>query len=416
MPSKTRHDQALRVQVFLYTAATTLSATFLLVLSVGYLANVNLPYDGQGYLLGRDFVNTWMGGRAVFLGQVAAWFDPDTYNAALRELFGANYWKHLWSYPPHLLLLTWPLGLLPYFPALFVWYAIGLLIYFYAGSEGFSRRSRLFLLAVSPAVFANILTGQNGFFTAALLIGGLLNLDRRPIVAGVLFGILTVKPQLGLLLPVMLIVTGRWRVIAAASVTAVGLAALSVWAFGIESWMAYVLKALPRQGQLLAQNSGFTLGLEPTVFASFRIAGVPPDAAMVAQIAMAAGAVGAVVWTFWRRRDPMLSVALLITATFLATPYALIYDMVVIGWVVVLIREHPHSTAWDHGLALAVWSLPITSMVLGAGDIPGAAFALVLFGVRIVWRLGRGEISGAADNAAKGPLISVPLRATSPLD
>ena len=46
--------------------------------------------------------------------------------------------------------------------------------------------------------------------------------------------------------------------------------------------MAYVLKALPRQGQLLAQNSGFTLGLEPTVFASFRIAGVPPDAAMVA--------------------------------------------------------------------------------------------------------------------------------------
>lgn len=416
MSSKTRHDQALRVQVFLYTAATTLSATFLLVLSVGYLANVNLPYDGQGYLLGRDFVNTWMGGRAVFLGQVAAWFDPDTYNAALRELFGANYWKHLWSYPPHLLLLTWPLGLLPYFPALFVWYAIGLLIYFYAGSEGFSRRSRLFLLAVSPAVFANILTGQNGFFTAALLIGGLLNLDRRPIVAGVLFGILTVKPQLGLLLPVMLIVTGRWRVIAAASVTAVGLAALSVWAFGIESWMAYALKALPRQGQLLAQNSGFTLGLEPTVFASFRIAGVPPDAAMVAQIAMAAGAVGAVVWTFWRRRDPMLSVALLITATFLATPYALIYDMVVIGWVVVLIREHPYSTAWDHGLALAVWSLPITSMVLGAGDIPGAAFVLVLFGVRIVWRLGRGEISGSDDNAAKGPLINVPLRATSPLD
>ncbi len=416
MSSKTRHDQALRVQVFLYTAATALSATFLLVLSVGYLANVNLPYDGQGYLLGRDFVNTWMGGRAVFLGQVAAWFDPDTYNAALRELFGANYWKHLWSYPPHLLLLTWPLGLLPYFPALFVWYAIGLLIYFYAGSEGFSRRSRLFLLAVSPAVFANILTGQNGFFTAALLIGGLLNLDRRPIVAGVLFGILTVKPQLGLLLPVMLIVTGRWRVIAAASVTAVGLAALSVWAFGIESWMAYALKALPRQGQLLAQNSGFTLGLEPTVFASFRIAGVPPDAAMVAQIAMAAGAVGAVVWTFWRRRDPMLSVALLITATFLATPYALIYDMVVIGWVVVLIREHPYSTAWDHGLALAVWSLPITSMVLGAGDIPGAAFVLVLFGVRIVWRLGRGEISGSDDNAAKGPLINVPLRATSPLD
>src|ERR1019366_9825089 len=120
----------------------------------------------------------------------------------------------------------------------------------------------------------------------------------------------------------------------------------------------------PRQGQLLAPNSGFTLGSEPTVFASLRIAGVPPDAAMGAQIAMAAGAGGAVVWTFWRRRDPMLSVALLITATFLATPYALIYDMVVIGWVVVLIREHPYSTAWDHGLALAVWSLPITSMVL----------------------------------------------------
>ena len=72
--------------------------------------------------------------------------------------------------------------------------------------------------------------GQNGFFTAALLIAGLVNLDRRPVLSGVLFGILTIKPQLGLLLPLMLVVSGRWRTIVSAATTTAALVAATVMA------------------------------------------------------------------------------------------------------------------------------------------------------------------------------------------
>jgi hypothetical protein len=39
----------------------------------------------------------------------------------------------------------------------------------------------------APAAFLNVLTGQNGYFTAVLLGTGLLVLERRPTLAGILF-------------------------------------------------------------------------------------------------------------------------------------------------------------------------------------------------------------------------------------
>ena len=74
--------------------------------------------DPFGYAVGRDFINSWMGGRSAFSGGPAPWFDVATYNAALRDITGrADFPTHFWSYPPHLVLLLWPLGLLPYLPA-----------------------------------------------------------------------------------------------------------------------------------------------------------------------------------------------------------------------------------------------------------------------------------------------------------
>src|SRR5436309_2254785 len=74
----------------------------------------------------------------------------------------------------------------------------------------------LLLAAAYPAVFVNLGHGHNGFLTAALLGGALVLLDRRPIVAGVLFGLMAYKPQFGLMIPLVLIATGRWRAFAAA--------------------------------------------------------------------------------------------------------------------------------------------------------------------------------------------------------
>src|SRR6516165_80689 len=169
-------------------------------LEVGYLIYSPLPYDPVGYLIGRDFVNTWLGGQIALTGDPGAYFGPDAYNGLLAERFGPSYPRHIWSYVLYTL--------------------IGLITYLAVACEG--RRpsaQELLLLILAPAVIVNIWCGQTGFFVAALLIGGLISLDRRPILAGVLFGLLCIKPQLGLLIPLMLALTGRWRVIVAAAAT-----------------------------------------------------------------------------------------------------------------------------------------------------------------------------------------------------
>ena len=79
----------------------------------------------------------------------------------------------------------------------------------------------LLLALAFPSVLINVGHGQNGFLTAALLGGALVVLDRRPLVAGILLGLLVYKPQYGLMLPIVLAVSGRWRCFAAAAATVV---------------------------------------------------------------------------------------------------------------------------------------------------------------------------------------------------
>jgi hypothetical protein len=379
----------------LYKKMAVAATVFAVIFEAGYLLTAAPPYDALGYLIGRDFVNTWMGAHAALSGGPAPWFDFDTYNAALAARFYPDFPHHNWSYPPHLLLMTWPLAFLPYLPGYVVWCALGMALYLLASSEGGRRRDRLFMLAVAPAAWINIFAGQNGFITAALMIGGLTQLGRRPMLAGVCFGLLTIKPQLGLLLPVLLVLTGQWRAILAAVATAAALVVATSLLFGFEIWPDYVRQVLPVQSAILAEGQGIFTIMMPTVFMNARIARLPIDIAWALQIATSLAAVAAVVWTYWRKRDPVLSAALFVTATFLATPYAFNYDMVVFGWVLALLRE-ARCTPWDDRLAMAVWTLPVTAMVLGLFSIPGSAAVLVAFAARLLWRLGRREAESAA--------------------
>src|SRR3954470_24149788 len=165
---------------------------FVAAIEIGYLCISNLPYDFGGHLVGRDFVATWVGAKAALAGHPQQYFAPGDFNAHLKELFGADYPQHIWSYPPNLLLFTWPLGLLPYIPAYILYCAFGMVLYVAVVADGERRWDHLALLALAPAAMINIWTGQNGFLSAALLIGGLTQLDRRPVVAGIMFGLLSI--------------------------------------------------------------------------------------------------------------------------------------------------------------------------------------------------------------------------------
>src|SRR4029079_11395729 len=159
------------------------------------------PLDVTNHAVGRDFLNVWAAGRLVLDGRMALLFDADAYHAALQQMVHPAIQVHYWSYPPTSLLIAVPFGLLPYGWALAVWTLAGLAAFLCVGRIALGQapaRVVTALLVIAPATVNNIVCGQNGFFTAALLGGGFLLLQTQPVLAGVLLGLLSFKPQLGL--------------------------------------------------------------------------------------------------------------------------------------------------------------------------------------------------------------------------
>jgi alpha-1,2-mannosyltransferase len=372
---------------------------------IGWLITAQFPYDAFGYMIGRDFVATWAGAKAALTGDPGQYFGVDAYMALLRSTFGENYPAHIWSYPPHLLLFTWPLAFLPYMAAYVLYCALGLVLYVAITTDGARRWDHIALLALAPAVTLNIWTGQNGFLTTALLIGGLIQLDRRPVLAGVLFGLLTIKPQLGFLLPVMLVLTGRWRVIAAAAATIVALAALTCAAFGTKVWADYLHLAMPTQSRAVTEGSGFFVANMPTAFMNMRLIGVPAPVTYAIQAVISAATLAATIWVFWRPRDPVLAMAFFVSATFLFTPYAFNYDMVAFGWVTIRLMDRADNDGWDYGLLLAVWALPFVTVLMGIASLPGSFLPILALTARLFWRIRRASEAAPANAAMpSGPL------------
>jgi alpha-1,2-mannosyltransferase len=171
-------------------------------------------------------------------------------------------------------------------------------------------------------VFVNLGHGHNGFLTAALIGAALVNLDRRPLLAGVLLGLLVYKPQFGTMFPLVLAATGRWRSFAAAAATVGGLALVTTLAFGIPVWDAFLASThFTRAVVLEAGETGWEK--IQSVFSMVRMWGGPVVLAYAVQCAVTAMLAGTLVWLWRAQVDFPLKAAALIIAALLATPYSL---------------------------------------------------------------------------------------------
>src|ERR1051325_10049410 len=56
------------------------------------------PRDGSTLVVGRDFLNLWMYGRAAALPDPGRWYDAALYRDALSALLGPDYPGQNWSY------------------------------------------------------------------------------------------------------------------------------------------------------------------------------------------------------------------------------------------------------------------------------------------------------------------------------
>src|SRR5690348_15472141 len=199
--------------------------------------------DPDGKPVGTDFISFWSAGKLALNGEAAAAYDYTRHYEVERQALpwaaGQQPPYFAFAYPPLFLMIAVALALLPYGLSLALWLASTLLAYVATIRAILPDRRALVPVLAFPAVFLNLGHGQNAFLTCALLGGGLLLLQRRPIAAGILFGLLAIKPQLGLLLPLALIVGREWRAILAAALTLVVTVAVSLLLLGRESWVAF---------------------------------------------------------------------------------------------------------------------------------------------------------------------------------
>jgi hypothetical protein len=288
-------------------------------------------WELSGLGIPTDFVNVWAAGKLVLDGHPALAYDWDVQRGIELALLGQEFPGYFaWHYPPPFLFVASLLAMLPYAAAFVGWMAASFIPYLAVMRGIIGRPFGLMFAAAFPFAFNNTLVGQNGFLTAALIGGTLYLLPVRPILAGICLGLLTYKPQYGLLFPLVLIAASHWRAFIAAGVTAIALACLSWLAFGTESWLAF-FHWMPRFSQAFLTEGKATWWKLQSIFSMVRYLGGSEALAWAFQWALTAS-VATVLVLMWRSRVPYtLKAAALAVGTLLTTPYLFMYDMMVLA-------------------------------------------------------------------------------------
>lgn len=358
-----------------------LIAISVLVTAVQFSRAVDYAVPGGG-MIGGDYLAFDVAAQAASLGRAGEAYDAHVFQDMLKA-YGPSPDVHglTWQYPPTYFLIILPLALVPYLAGYALWTG-GTCAFFLAAfrSAGFAP---LFLIATAASIvfYQAALTGQNGFLTAGLLLTAAYYPDKRPILAGAAAALLTVKPQLGVLLPIAYAAGGHWRSFFTAAVGALLLAGAATFVFGAEIWSAFV-HGLSGATEVLGK-ANFPLHKMTTAYASMRFLGFSDFAALLAQI-ITAGIAACAAALLWRRvKDAALRAAGLIALVFFATPYGFYYELVCLAFPMAILTRRGLEKGFLRGEELTLVALFVLPMALPGDDaklgFPGYFLYLVAF-------------------------------------
>jgi alpha-1,2-mannosyltransferase len=361
--------------------------------------------------LGTDWMVFYGGARWFFAGNLGALFDGERFTAYLNDAFSG--WLSTptpfrpWVYPPTYLLAMLPFGALP-FAASYVAFQLAsaalLIVALWSSAERPAARPVVLAAALAgPAAAINAGMGQNGFLTAALLVGGFRMLPNRPVLGGAILGMLTMKPQFWLLVPVALVGAREWRALLWSFLAAGGLALASLAVFGIDCWRHWLDLA---QGSYADPHGRWVeLGRMwgDSIYACVISAGLPKTAADAAQTAGALLAAGFVYGAFRLRSAGDQRIAVVLACTILAAPHSSLADTVLLATAVALWSGEAASASatlakWT--LALALWLAPLFNPPLVSPI--GRLTPLLIVGFVAMMFVPASRAAGLPRNAALG--------------
>ena len=384
--------ERIRLVALAMLAASVIGAGFLIVTSDGL-------NDRFGRPLGTDFSNVYAAGSYVLDGKPTAPFDPALQSARERAIFGNATQFYGWHYPPFFLGVAALLALMPYWLALLVWQGVTLALYLPSirailsghlahNKEAKSDHVWLLLALAFPAVFINLGQAHNGFLTAALIGAALVQLDRRPWLAGVLIGCLAYKPQFGLLIPLVLMATGRWRVFTGAAMTVALLALTVTLAFGAEVWTSFLASTKFTRTIVLEQGATGWYKIQ-SVFSWVRMWGGGITLAYAIQGAVTLAIAAALVWLWRAPAAYPLKAASLVLGCALATPYSLDYDLMLLAPAIAYLAAYgiTHGFApWEKTIVAALWIVPLIARSVPQATLIPLAVPVILLAFALLLR------------------------------
>jgi hypothetical protein len=299
----------------------------------------------RGYLAQTDFVSWFAATRMIAAGQGGQLYDAAA-NGAVQASIIAPYTQangaFLYHYAPALAGLLLPLAGLPAETALVIWIGLCALAFTvavvllvrdlgYRPAEGL-----LFALAAWSFMpyIGDLEMGQTSALLCLPVALGLVALRRGwNLQAGLVLGLLLLKPQHAIIWIVALVAARQWRALAGCAATGLVLWLISTWLAGPD-WLRAWLN-LSRQAVSETGGQGFA----PSESHNFKhlislIPGVGPSGANLVQLGIAAGVAAVIAWLWWKRPAGTLHtaagarlMALTLLATLLATPILLTHDL-----------------------------------------------------------------------------------------
>jgi hypothetical protein len=338
-----------------------------------YLWTITTPtlLDRNGNLKGTDFLHFYTLGSLAVAHRGGELYDMEAQSAlAARRVPSAAGLHYLPLYPPQVSLVFAPLAHLCYGWALALWWFSTALIYA-ACCYGIWRScpklhdfgGTVALVAMAfPAFFHLIAWGQTSALALACFTAGFFLLrDQREFAAGLAFGCLIFKPQLGLAAAVVFIFTGRWRILAGAVLSATAQITAGIAYYGLNPFRSWM--------QTLRDVPALIPSFEPRPYQTHCLRAfwsmlVPWSGVSLAFYVISALTVLAWTIAIWRRQGSLsLKYSALLLATVLVSPHLTVYDLVILAPAILLLTDwlipHPSTRQGIGTLIYLVCALPL---------------------------------------------------------
>lgn len=334
-----------------------------------------------------DFLAFYAASKLTLAENAAAPYDLAKIHKIEERIIGKEIPVLPWQYPPTSSLLFAPIGFLPYATAQFLWLSLPLFLLISLARAFFRENVTIFFAPIFPGIITCLSSGQNGIVSAALILAGVLTMDRWPFASGIFWGLLTYKPQIAIPIFAVLLLARKWRALTGMSATAAVLVACSILAFGLAPWRAF-LTSLHVSVTIISLGQPLWHRMV-TVFTAARLAGLESAYAWLLQGLVTALVLGFVSWVWSRDFSPEVRSAALVAAIPLATPYLMDYDLVILILPLLWLLLGPlnsRARPIDAILFIAAWFTPmIMPEIANATGIQLVPVIMALL-LAVIWR------------------------------